>query len=223
LTTFWWTGAARCSVTRCTSFPAAITGPSTRRSSSPSGSRPAWMVRSLWRSAVERGFEGAPVPNHHVPVRRGSQSPAEGPNSAPGSRSLAAAPPQQVGRYRSWRLGKALGFQSAVKQRVQVGGQLAVRRAHPDPDALGTVVFRRDPPPLVLVALTTRRNRRTAPASCSDANRPPGGDPLCSREADHGRPPAIVHSRTRARRELPGQRRPGLAARLARPRENCGR
>jgi hypothetical protein len=49
-----------------------------------------------------------------------------------GWRSAAAASPQQERRNRSWRLGKALGFQPGVKQGVQDGGQLAVRSAHPD-------------------------------------------------------------------------------------------
>src|SRR5215469_16287623 len=70
--------------------------------------------------------------------------------------SPAAAPPQEVRRYGSWRLDEAFSFQPCVKQRVQVSGQLAVCRTYPDPDALRTVVFRREPPPLVLVTLSWR-------------------------------------------------------------------
>ena len=58
-----------------------------------------------------------------------------------GCRSAAAAPPQQVCRNRSWRLDEALSVQSGVKQGVQEGGQLAVCRAYPDPDAVGIVVW----------------------------------------------------------------------------------
>jgi PHS family inorganic phosphate transporter-like MFS transporter len=72
------------------------------------------------------------------------------------ARSPAAASPQQVRRYRSWRLGEAFGFQPGVKQRVQVSGELAVCRAYSDPGALGIVVFRGDPPPLVLVTQSWR-------------------------------------------------------------------
>jgi alkylation response protein AidB-like acyl-CoA dehydrogenase len=77
-----------------------------------------------------------------------------------GSRSPASAPPQQVRRHRRRRLDEALGFKPGVKQRVQVGGQLAVGRAHPDPDALGIVVLRRDPPSLGLVSLPWRPTAR---------------------------------------------------------------
>jgi hypothetical protein len=54
-----------------------------------------------------------------------------------GCQSAAAAPPKQVGRNRSWRLDETLG----VKQGVQEGGQLAVCRTYPDPDAVGIVVW----------------------------------------------------------------------------------
>lgn len=54
-----------------------------------------------------------------------------------GWRSVAAAPPQQECRNRSWRLDEAL----SVKQAVQEGGQLAVCSAYPDPDAVGIVVW----------------------------------------------------------------------------------
>jgi hypothetical protein len=57
-----------------------------------------------------------------------------------GGRSAAAAPPQQVRRDRGWRLDEVLSFQPGVKQGVQEGGELAVRRTYPDPDAAGTVV-----------------------------------------------------------------------------------
>src|SRR5215472_16972675 len=70
-----------------------------------------------------------------------------------GCRSAAAAPPQQVRRNRSWRLDEALGFEPGVKQRVQDGGQLAVRRTHPDPDAV-RIMVRRAPPALGLVTLS---------------------------------------------------------------------
>jgi len=55
--------------------------------------------------------------------------------------SAAAAPPQQVRRDGGRRLGEPLGFQPGISQGVQDGGQLAVRRAHPDPDPLGIVTW----------------------------------------------------------------------------------
>src|SRR5215472_7439314 len=58
-----------------------------------------------------------------------------------GCRSAAAAPPQQECRNRSWRLDEPLSVQTGVMQGVQEGGQLAVCRTYPDPDAVGVVVW----------------------------------------------------------------------------------
>jgi hypothetical protein len=54
--------------------------------------------------------------------------------------SAAAAPPQQVRRDRVRRLREVLSLQPGVTQGVQVGGEFAVRRPHPDAGPVRTVV-----------------------------------------------------------------------------------
>lgn len=103
-----------------------------------------------------------------------------------GRRSAAAAPPQQIRRNRSRRLDEAFGLEPGAKQGVQDGGQLAVRRTHPDPDAIGIVV-RRGPPALGLVTLSWRP-AAPAPLAAGEARmHDRGGEPATRTQHRHSR------------------------------------
>ena len=107
---------------------------------------PAWWL--LWGAVDFQAVAARAAPPRVRPMSARAAQPSRfrdadmpAPCHRPGPRSAAAAPPQQVHRNRGWRLDETLGVQPGVEQGVEEGGQLAVRRAYPDPDALGIVVW----------------------------------------------------------------------------------